>query len=650
VAAIVDEAGGNALYLEELVRAAASAEAGEQALEPSPLSAGGRRLRPPKTVTAMVQSRIEVLAPAERRALRAGSVLGGSFWLEAVDRLLGGAEGLVRLDATLRRLVDMEVLVRCERSHLEGKRQYAFRHGLLRDAAYAMLTEEDRALGHRLAAAFLEEAGEPEAAVIAEHHLRGGERAAAAIWYRRAAEQALDANDLAGAIERAERAASCGAEGEELGAVRLRQAEACSYLGDAARTRARALEAIALLPEGSGPWGMAVAHAATAAQRLGHNDQAVEMAERLLERAAQPSPPRALLIAAARVAGNICNAGRPDLCERMLRAIRAARGAGEGAMGGFGSPAARDAGQGAMGGFGSPAARDAGQGAMGGFGSPQNQALRGDPLLTARVLTAEGQLRLAAGPLDRAIEVSREAAAIFERVGDHRAACSVRVNVGFSLMTLGAYDEAAAVLEATLAEADRMHLLSAAAAVRHNLGLVRALAGDADEGLRLERAAAEAYAARGDRRMESAARAYVALILELRGDLPGALAEASAAVKAAEPGSEEHALALAVQARLFVRDGDAAQALAAAREAAALREGRAPMHEGEVTVRLALAEARHLSGDLEGARAAIAEARDMVSAQARALESDSRRATFLARVPENARVLSLAREWLSEEG
>src|SRR5262249_14765050 len=109
--------------------------------------------------TAMVRSRIEALPPAARRVLRAGSVLGLSFWLEALDRLFGGTEPLPRLDATLRSLVDLEVLVRASRSHLAGKREYTFRHALLREAAYAMLTDEDRALGRAPAEVVLRDHG-----------------------------------------------------------------------------------------------------------------------------------------------------------------------------------------------------------------------------------------------------------------------------------------------------------------------------------------------------------------------------------------------------------------------------------------------------------------------------------------------------------
>ena len=53
-----------------------------------------------------------------------------------------------------------------------------------------MLTDEDRALGHRLAGAWLERAGEGDATLLAEHFERGSEGARARRWYAVAAERA----------------------------------------------------------------------------------------------------------------------------------------------------------------------------------------------------------------------------------------------------------------------------------------------------------------------------------------------------------------------------------------------------------------------------------------------------------------------------
>jgi hypothetical protein len=153
---LVERSDGNPFYLEELLRTAARRPG--QAL--------------PETVIAMVQSRLAVLGEEVRRMLRAASVFGEVFWMGGVARLLGSEEQLAWVREMLGSLVEQELLVRRPESRFPGEEEYAFRHVLLREGAYAMLVKADRALGHRLAGAWLEEHGETDPAVLAEHLAR----------------------------------------------------------------------------------------------------------------------------------------------------------------------------------------------------------------------------------------------------------------------------------------------------------------------------------------------------------------------------------------------------------------------------------------------------------------------------------------------
>jgi predicted ATPase len=137
---------GNAFYLEELIRKAAEGPGAEL----------------PETVVAMVQSRLGALDEEARLLLRAASVFGEVFWVEGAAALLGGAEHAPRARERLRELVAREVVVRRDGGRFPQQEEFAFRHALLREGAYAMLTSEDRALGHRLAAEWLEQQGEPD--------------------------------------------------------------------------------------------------------------------------------------------------------------------------------------------------------------------------------------------------------------------------------------------------------------------------------------------------------------------------------------------------------------------------------------------------------------------------------------------------------
>jgi hypothetical protein len=297
IARIVDRAAGNAFYLEELIRAAAD----------------GRSERLPETVLAMVEARLEGLHPEERRLLRAASVFGQTFWRGALPPLLGGAtEGRepAGLGQWLADLCDRELLIRKGEGRFPGQEEYAFRHSLLREAAYATLTEADRRLGHRLGARWLEQAGEREATLLAEHFERAGEPERAVQSYRRAAEQALEGNDFQAAVARAERGAA-HASGEVLGALRLLQAEAHKWMGSAASAEQAAIEAMSRFPVGSALWYVAAAEAASMRLRLGRHDDLAALAEEVrtrglarhdLAEAGNAPPPESRLPASRRVA------------------------------------------------------------------------------------------------------------------------------------------------------------------------------------------------------------------------------------------------------------------------------------------------------------------------------------------------------------
>jgi hypothetical protein len=215
-AQVIERSEGNAFFLEELVRAVAS----------------GSGTALPETVLAMVQARIDALDPEARRVLRAASVFGQRFWERGVGALLGGERMPLDLRAILRDLEEREIISRTSEGALPGEVELTFRHSVMREAAYAMLTDADQRLGHKLAGAWLEEAGETDPMALAQHFDRGGEAPRASRWYRRAAEQALEGNDFEAALARADRGISLCASGEALGSLYLVQAMARRWRGE----------------------------------------------------------------------------------------------------------------------------------------------------------------------------------------------------------------------------------------------------------------------------------------------------------------------------------------------------------------------------------------------------------------------------------
>ena len=264
----------------------------------------------PETVLAMVQVRLETLDPEARRAIRAASIFGETFWSEGLCTLLGETRTSPGLRSCLDNLVNREFIVRRVESRFPDVEEYAFRHSFVREAAYAMLTDNDRALGHRLAGTWLEQLGEQEAVALARHFERGGVLVRAAAFYEQAARQALEANDFATSIERADRAVACGAVGELLGAVRRIQAEAYSWRGEYAAAERCNEEAMQLLPRDHPLWFRAASLATEMAFVRGDHQRILSLARGAVPAVPEPDARSSQLILLATAAKNLVRVGK----------------------------------------------------------------------------------------------------------------------------------------------------------------------------------------------------------------------------------------------------------------------------------------------------------------------------------------------------
>ncbi len=238
---LVTQADGHVLYLEELVRAVAE----------------GREATLPETVLALVGARLSQHSAEARRVLRAASVFGDVIWSSGVAALVtdtGDGEVARHLDE----LVEREVLTRRAESRFPGEVEYAFRHALLREGAYAMLTDADRALGHRLAAEWLERHGETDPLVLVEHFDRAGSAARAAQMLARMAQQAHGIRDFDRAIEYAQRGLALEPSTEIRGALLGVLCQAYMWRFDCDAAASLLDEARCLTRPGSVPWAHAV--------------------------------------------------------------------------------------------------------------------------------------------------------------------------------------------------------------------------------------------------------------------------------------------------------------------------------------------------------------------------------------------------------
>jgi tetratricopeptide (TPR) repeat protein len=257
-----------------------------------------------------------------------------------------------------------------------------------------------------------------------------------------------------------------------------------------------------------------------------------------------------------------------------------------------------------------------------------------------RVLVEEGDL----STFLALVQASR---AHLELAGDLRSACTQALNAGHGFLQLGAHEEAEQVFREVLDRASSLGLGAVRAYARLNLGLALLRQKKLDEALAAEEEVLALFREQGDRPLEATARTYRAMILALGGDHEAAATEAQAVAGDAGVTPSFRAVAQAIVAEARLAEGRAAEALEAAEAAHSILTSLDGIEEGESLIRVIYAEALRASGDEEAAGRAIAEARDRLLDRAAKVVDPALRTSFLDRVPENARTLARAREWLA---
>ncbi len=143
---LLEQAGGNPLYAEEFVRLLSDRGIGEEA-------------EVPESVQALIAARLDTLSPERKALLQDASVLGKVFWAGALAAM--GDREPAEVEQALHELARKELVRPARASSMEGEREYAFWHVLVRDVCYGQIPRLARAGRHEAAAAWLEEqAGE----------------------------------------------------------------------------------------------------------------------------------------------------------------------------------------------------------------------------------------------------------------------------------------------------------------------------------------------------------------------------------------------------------------------------------------------------------------------------------------------------------
>jgi DNA-binding SARP family transcriptional activator len=153
--ALLARAAGNPLYAEQFARV---------------LTELGSLEELPETVHGIIAARLDGLAPPEKALLQDAAVVGKVFWPGVLEAI--GDMPRRRTEELLLGLERKEFVQRAHRASVAGETEYAFRHVLLRDVAYAQIPRAARAEKHRRAAGWIESLGRAEdhAEMLAHHY------------------------------------------------------------------------------------------------------------------------------------------------------------------------------------------------------------------------------------------------------------------------------------------------------------------------------------------------------------------------------------------------------------------------------------------------------------------------------------------------
>ncbi len=539
IARIVERADGNAFFLEELIRAVAEGQ--------------GDTL--PDSVLSMLQLRLDALGGDGKRVLRAASVFGERFWRGGVAELLDG-DPREELELLVRR----ELIAPAPEARLPGEVEYAFRHDLVREAAYATMSAADRVLAHRLAGAWLVAHGFADAVALAGHFSRGEQPELALAQYARAAAQALAASDFAAAIAHAEHGLECRPGPLAAAELELIRAEALNSRGDHVAGVVAAERARAAFPPGSASWFVASDELFFGSTRSGDMHRAIRT---LHEVSAAPAEPDAAL-------NQIRSIARAAIM--MLR---------------FGPP-----------GIGPVLAQRAEE-----LAAPVRARL--DLSSEARLLTMRGFAARIRGDVTTCLSSFEDALRICEASHNQREIAFECLSLANCYHELGASELGEPFARRGIAAAERIGAHTVAPLLWFSLAMCELELGRIEEARATARGALARHAG-ADPISTGLLHWLLARVALIAGELDEAERELDGAFARLAAFSEWHAIALATRALVHLARGEHADARSTVDRAILLMRVQAGFEEGEAYIRLVEIDVLEAAGDLPAAHRAAA--------------------------------------------
>jgi hypothetical protein len=236
------------------------------------------------------------------------------------------------------------------------------------------------------------------------------------------------------------------------------------------------------------------------------------------------------------------------------------------------------------------------------------------------------------------LEHAQASAAAFEATGDIRGRLLATPFVGGALTALGMYDEAAALMTSTVAEAERLGHRYAAWSVRTVMAPALAATGAVLDAMQHLLIARDGFAAGGNRVQAALTRALIAAFMGRAGDVEGAEREIAGVLEDLPERSPFRLDAFLIRAHLRLRAGDARGALQHTSDAIALIDALGSGAFVEPSICQSHAEGLRAVGDEAGALAAAERARAALLARAARIADRAMRERYLA-MRTHARIL-----------
>lgn len=225
---VARNAEGNPFYVEELIKVLLDDGVilrGADRWQVDASRLGGLRI--PPTLTAVLQSRLDSLHPAERVILQRASVVGRMFWDEPLAVMSDDLAPVMVADR-LTSLSQRELIYRHHQSAFTGVHEFAFKHAILRDITYESVLKKERRAYHLRVARWIESATNKSGrtaeyySVIASHYEQAGEAAKAVEYLGHSAERFFQLAEFSDEIEIVDHALALIADNAALDGLRAR--------------------------------------------------------------------------------------------------------------------------------------------------------------------------------------------------------------------------------------------------------------------------------------------------------------------------------------------------------------------------------------------------------------------------------------------